>query len=87
MIPQIGSLLSMLLGNPLTTIPGLIGVCALFGPAVQALGDALVHIGAGDDFWIVVVNFVRTPSVAMLGASIGIIFSKDFNRTGGTRQV
>lgn len=87
MYSQIANILSMLLGNPLTSFPGVIGVCALSGPAVHAFGDALVAIGAGESPWTVIVNFVHNRDVALLAASFGLIVSKDFNRTGGNQAV
>lgn len=81
------NIMSMIVGNPITGIPGLVGVCATIGPAVAALGEALVRLGAGDNFWTVVINFVRNEDVSTLAVSTGLIFSKDFNRTGGTLKV
>ena len=80
------SILNMVVGNPLTGIPGAVGLIATLGPAVKALGEAMIAIGSGKDLWSVLGGFVTDPSVATLGTSIGLIFAKDHNVTGGTKQ-
>lgn len=80
------SLINMVVGNPLTSAPGVVVFLATVGPVTKALGESMIEIGAGGDFWTVLGTFFTKPEVASFGTSIGLIFSKDFNVTGGTKQ-
>jgi putative chitinase len=86
MPPFVGKVLDMVVGNPLTGIPGAIGVCALLGPFLHALGDALIEIGQGVSIWTVAGNFMTKPEVSTFGASIGLLAAKDHNKTGITQR-
>lgn len=73
-------ILNMIIGNPLTGVPGAIGVCAMVGPALGALGAALTKIGSGAPFWTVVTDLFSDPHVAMLATSAGLVASRDHNK-------
>jgi putative chitinase len=79
------SILKTIVGNPLTSVPGVIGVLAEAGPAVSALGNAMTSLGGGGDFWSTINTFVHNPAVSIFAASVGLVFSKDYNRTGGSK--
>jgi putative chitinase len=81
----LASILNMVVGNPLTGIPGAIGVIALLGPAVKAFGEAMIAIGSGANLWTVIGGFLTDPAVATFGTSIGLVLAKDHNVTGGTK--
>lgn len=79
-------ILRAVLGNPLTGIPGAIGVIALIGPVLSALGAALTQIAATGDFWSPLLDLIRNPEVAAFAASFGLVAAKDNNVSGGSRK-
>lgn len=79
------TILNMVVGNPLTGIPGAVGVCATAGPALVALGDMLIEVGAGSSFWSAGWKFIHNPNVYGLATSFGLVVAKDHNVSGSAQ--
>lgn len=73
-------ILNMVIGNPLTGIPGAIGICALAGPALTVLGGALTQIGSGVPFWTVLTQLASDPHISGFIMSLGLVVAKDHNQ-------
>jgi hypothetical protein len=86
MTPALASILNMIVGNPLTGIPGAFGFCLTLGPVLHALADLLIEVGQGQNLWAALGKFASNPACAGFGASIIGLTSKDHNVTGGTKQ-
>lgn len=76
------AVLNMVLGNPLTSVPGALLVTTQAGNVVHELGDVLIEIGAGGSPWTAALKFAQSPSIATFTAGVAALFAKDFNRHG-----
>jgi putative chitinase len=87
MMPAIFSkVLNMVVGNPLTGVPGALLVSTQLGGVLKALGEALVGIGAGAGIIDALGGFMSDPTVAAFIGGLGLVASKDWNVTGGDKR-
>lgn len=82
----LATILNMVVGNPLTGIPGAAGFCLTLGPVLHAAGDLMMDIGSSGQLWGPLQKFATNPSVGLFGASFIGIVAKDHNVTGGTKS-
>lgn len=86
MNPAIASILNMVVGNPLTGVPGALLFATQFGPVLTALGAALTSIGSGTSLWDALLTLQQDPHIIGFESGIGLMVAKDHNVTGGAKR-
>lgn len=86
MSSAVAAVLNMIVGNPLTGVPGVMLFLSQLGPALTSVGAAMTSVGAGASPWEALANLFQDRYVIEFFIGIGLTGAKDHNVTGGMRR-